>query len=93
MVAAAASLCDNLQELRLAECGIGDEGAMELFNELRVLPNLTLVDLSQNPITEGSIEALIALLTANLKVHVDIKGNNIQDISDEFILIKLDSFE
>jgi Ran GTPase-activating protein (RanGAP) involved in mRNA processing and transport len=37
MVAAAASLCDQLQELRLQQCGITDEGAIELFNELRVL--------------------------------------------------------
>jgi|DEB0MinimDraft_12_1074336.scaffolds.fasta_scaffold09639_3 Ran GTPase-activating protein (RanGAP) involved in mRNA processing and transport len=34
MVAAAASLCDNLQELRLQQCGITDEGAIEIFNEL-----------------------------------------------------------
>ena len=38
MVAAAASLCDQLQELRLQQCGITDEGAIELFNELSVLP-------------------------------------------------------
>lgn len=38
MVAAAASLCDQLQELRLQQCGITDEGAIELFSELRVLP-------------------------------------------------------
>lgn len=31
MVAAAASLCDQLQELRLQQCGITDDGAMELF--------------------------------------------------------------
>jgi hypothetical protein len=35
MVAAAASLCDQLQELRLQQCGITDEGAIELFNELK----------------------------------------------------------
>ena len=37
MVAAAASLCDQLQELRLQQCGITDDGAIELFNELKVL--------------------------------------------------------
>jgi len=31
MVAAAASLCDQLQELRLQQCGITDDGAIELF--------------------------------------------------------------
>lgn len=40
MVAAAASLCDQLQELRLQQCGITDEGAIELFNELKVLKQL-----------------------------------------------------
>lgn len=37
MVAAAASLCEGLQELRLKQCGITDMGAIELFNELREL--------------------------------------------------------
>jgi Ran GTPase-activating protein (RanGAP) involved in mRNA processing and transport len=40
MVAAAASLCDQLQELRLQQCGITDEGAIELFNELTCLTQL-----------------------------------------------------
>ena len=40
MVAVAASLCENLQELRLAQCGISDEGAIELFNELKELGSL-----------------------------------------------------
>ena len=40
MVAAAASLCDQLQELRLQQCGITDEGAIELFNELACLSQL-----------------------------------------------------
>ena len=37
MVAAAASLCENLQEIRLQQCGIKDAGAIELFNEVKVL--------------------------------------------------------
>ena len=40
MVAAAASLCDQLQELRLQQCGITDDGAQELFSELKDLTNL-----------------------------------------------------
>ena len=31
MVAAAASLCEGLQELRLQQCGITDDGAIEIF--------------------------------------------------------------
>merc|ERR1712139_335272 len=45
MVAAAASLCDQLQELRLQQCGITDEGAMELFTELTVLQQLQVIDI------------------------------------------------
>lgn len=65
MVAAAASLCDQLQELRLQQCGITDEGAIELFNELKVLKQLQVIDISFNPITEKSLDALSDLLNNN----------------------------
>jgi Ran GTPase-activating protein (RanGAP) involved in mRNA processing and transport len=40
MVATAVSFCEQLQELRLQQCGISDEGAIELFTELKALPLL-----------------------------------------------------
>ena len=46
MVAVAASLCESLQELRLAQCGISDEGAIELFNELKDCATLQVIDVS-----------------------------------------------
>jgi len=36
-VAAVLTLCDGLEEIRLANCGIKDEGAMELFQEMTTL--------------------------------------------------------
>jgi Leucine-rich repeat (LRR) protein len=48
--------------LRLSQCGITDEGASELFIELRNLPNLLVIDLSYNPITEKSLDSLAGLL-------------------------------
>jgi Ran GTPase-activating protein (RanGAP) involved in mRNA processing and transport len=65
MVAAAASLCDQLQELRLQQCGITDDGAIEIFNELKFLTQLQVIDLSFNPITEKSLDALTSLLNQN----------------------------
>lgn len=34
-VAAVIALCDELEEIRLCGCGIKDEGAIELFEELK----------------------------------------------------------
>ena len=65
MVAAAASLCDQLQELRLQQCGITDDGAIELFNEMSCLTQLQVIDLSFNPISEKSLDALTRLLNTN----------------------------
>jgi Ran GTPase-activating protein (RanGAP) involved in mRNA processing and transport len=62
MVAAAASLCDQLQELRLQQCGITDDGAIELFQELKDLNHLSVIDLSFNPISEKSLDKLTMLL-------------------------------
>lgn len=90
MVAAAASLCDQLQELRLQQCGITDDGAIELFTELRVLPQLSIIDISFNPISERSIDSLIALLNANPNLVVNMRMNNIKN---KFALRKLNIFE
>lgn len=78
MVAAAASLCDQLQELRLQQCGITDDGAIELFNELRVLSSLQVIDISFNPVTEKSLDALTNLLNSNQNLVVNMRMNSIR---------------
>ena len=64
-VAAVISLCDGLEEIRLSNCGIKDEGAIALFEELKDAESVIAVDLSQNQITEKSFDALIQLLNTN----------------------------
>jgi Ran GTPase-activating protein (RanGAP) involved in mRNA processing and transport len=90
MVAAAASLCDKLQELRLQQCGISDEGAIELFNELRVLPQLQVIDLSFNPISEKSLDALTNLLNANPNIQINMRMNNIKS---NFAAVRMEQYE
>lgn len=58
-MAAVLALCEGLEEIRLANCGIKDEGAMELFDELKSTDSITIVDLNKNPITEKSFDSLI----------------------------------
>ena len=79
MVAAAASLCDNLQELRLQQCGITDEGAIEIFNELSILQNLQVIDISFNPITEKALDALTSILNVNANLVVNMRKNGIKN--------------
>ena len=90
MVAAAASLCDQLQELRLQQCGITDDGAMELFQELRDLNHLSVIDLSFNPITEKSLDKLTSLLQTNQNLVVNMRMNNIKN---KFAARKMQHFE
>ena len=75
MVAAAASLCEGLQELRLQQCGITDDGAIEIFMELKCLKQLQVIDLSFNPITEKSLDALIDLMNTNQQLVVNMRMN------------------
>jgi len=74
-VAAVLSLCDQLQEIRLNNCGIRDKGAIALFSELKNTPNVSLLELSDNPITEKSFDSLLELLRSNEGlVRVDLRG-------------------
>lgn len=79
MVAAVAAFCENLQELRLQQCGITDEGAITLFKELRTLQALQVIDISFNPITEKSLDALTGLLNANGNLVVNMRMNHIKN--------------
>ena len=90
MVAAAASLCDQLQELRLQQCGITDEGAIELFNELKVNKQLQVIDISFNPITEKSLDTLSELLNLNQQLVVNMRMNNVRT---RFAARKMQHFE
>ena len=90
MVAAAASLCDQLQELRLQQCGITDDGAIELFQELKDLNHLQVIDLSFNPITERSMDRLANLLNTNQNLVVNMRMNNIKN---KFAASKMQHFE
>lgn len=90
MVAAAASLCDNLQELRLQQCGITDDGAIEIFNELSILNHLQVVDISFNPITEKSLDALTRILNVNGNLVVNMRMNGIKN---KFAAKKMYKFE
>ena len=64
-VAAAIEFCSSLQEVRLSNCSIGDTGAMALFEMIGEAKSITVLDLSANPITDKSFQALDAMLTKN----------------------------
>ena len=86
-VAAVISLCDGLEEIRLSNCGIKDDGAIALFEELREADSVIAVDLSHNAITEKSFDALIQLLNTNKKIQrVELKGIQVKS---KFALNKL----
>jgi Ran GTPase-activating protein (RanGAP) involved in mRNA processing and transport len=90
MVAAAASLCEQLQELRLQQCGISDEGALAIFEEIQTLEHLSVIDLSFNPITEKSLDMLAQVLQINPNLVVNLRMNNIKN---KFAARKLAHFE
>ena len=57
-VAAVLALCDDLEEIRLASCGIKDDGALELFEELKGAQSVVIIDLSNNQLTEKCFDGL-----------------------------------
>ena len=79
LVGAAASFCLNLQELRLSQCGITDDGATCIFTELCGHPALQLIDISCNAIGERSLDSLTALMNACPKLFVNMRMNNIKN--------------
>ena len=64
-MATTAPLCDNLKTIRLKQCRITDQGAIELFQELKDHGTLQMLDLSYNPITDKCFDALVELMTEN----------------------------
>lgn len=74
-VAAVLTLCDSLEEIRLSNCGIKDEGAIELFEELKQSESVIVLDLSKNVLSEKCFDALSQLMNTNKKIErVEIKG-------------------
>ena len=67
-IAAVLSLCDHLEEIRLSNCGIKDDGAISLFEELKNGGSIKIVELSNNPITEKSFENLIEVVKCNQNI-------------------------
>ncbi len=71
------TLCDQLEEIRLSNCGIKDDGAISLFEELKNAHNVKSVELSNNPITEKAFDALIEVLEKNKSIQrIEITGIN-----------------
>lgn len=79
-VAAVLSLCEGLEEIRLASCGIKDEGALELFEELKAADTVSILDLSNNNLTEKCFDGLNQLLQTNKRIErVELKGLNVRN--------------
>lgn len=67
-VAAVISLCDSLEEIRLSNCGIKDQGAQNLFSELSESRSVLILELSNNPISNSCFSELVSLLNSNNKI-------------------------
>ena len=79
-VAAVLTLCDGLEEIRLCNCGIKDDGALELFEELKNSESVVVLDLNKNILTEKCFDGLIALLQTNKKIErVELKGLTVRN--------------
>jgi len=79
-VGAVLALCDGLEEIRLSNCGIKDDGAMELFEELKTCDSVVVLDLSKNPLTERCFDSLAQLLNTNKKIErVELRGISIKN--------------
>ena len=79
-VAAVLTLCDGLEEIRLSNCGIKDEGALELFNELKGSDTVVVLDLNMNLLTEKCFDGLMQLLNVNKKIQrIEMKGITVKN--------------
>ena len=67
-VAAAINFCEGLLEMKLANCSIKDQGARSLFDELANSKTVQIIDMSKNPITERSLDALENMLMKNKQI-------------------------
>eukprot|EP00349_Pseudokeronopsis_sp_Brazil_P007928 CAMPEP_0202959788 /NCGR_PEP_ID=MMETSP1396-20130829/3972_1 /ASSEMBLY_ACC=CAM_ASM_000872 /TAXON_ID= /ORGANISM="Pseudokeronopsis sp., Strain Brazil" /LENGTH=118 /DNA_ID=CAMNT_0049678569 /DNA_START=1482 /DNA_END=1838 /DNA_ORIENTATION=+ len=81
-IAAVLSLCDQLEEIRLGNCEIKDEGAINLFEELKSnASSVKIVDLSNNQLTEKCIDSLVEALSKNPNLQlVEMKNTLINKL-------------
>ena len=78
-VAAAINFCEAVKEIKLANCDIKDHGAYKLFEELTKSQNVEVIDLSGNPLTERSFDAIETCLSTNSKLRsVILTGINVK---------------
>lgn len=64
-VAAAITFCEQVVEVRLANCEIRDQGAQKLFAELAKSKSVELIDLRGNPLTDRCFDAIESCLSVN----------------------------
>ena len=78
-MAAAITFCENVVEVRLANCEIRDSGAQKLFAELAKSKSVEVVDLSGNPLTDRCFDAIESCLSVNNKIkQVILVGINVK---------------
>ena len=58
-VAEAVSECEGLEEIRLSNCGIKDDGALALFDKLKTNHTVNILDLNFNSLSEKCFDGLI----------------------------------
>jgi Ran GTPase-activating protein (RanGAP) involved in mRNA processing and transport len=61
-VAEAIPECEGLEEIRLSNCNIKDDGALAIFEKLRSSHQVTMLDLNRNQLTEKCFDGLIQML-------------------------------
>jgi len=78
-VASAINFCGSVQAIKLAYCEIRDQGAIKLFMELANSKSVDTIDLSGNPLTERSFDAIETCLNKNSRIrNVVLQGINVK---------------
>ena len=80
-VAEAVPECDGLEEIRLSNCGIKDDGALAIFEKLKMNScTVTMLDLNRNQLTEKCFDGLIQMLQVNKTLlRVELRGLSIKN--------------
>lgn len=90
-VAEAISECEGLEEIKLSNCDIKDEGALSIFEKLRSVKNsVTIIDLSRNQLTEKCFDGLIQMLNINRTIQkIELRGISVKN---KFSLHKIKAY-
>ena len=79
-MAEAIAECEGLEEIRLANCGIRDEGAIAIFEKLKSSQTMLVIDLSRNHLTDRCFESLVTMLQFNQSIQrVELKGLQVKN--------------